>query len=407
MATFQTLLVVAGLLLQADEGPSLKGAVQDTSGVPLTGARIDIATAAPRKGRGLFCPSCYLDCVKHARTDANGRFQIAELDPTLKFRVLVSMVGYRAHLTPLIDPLTGPIAVTLQTRPTDMPPERTVRGVIVDDRGALVSPSGARTRDKRWWGTVNGVDPTVTDTEGRFAMLLPAELEAIDVEVAADGHSGATLELLVPGQIDHRIEVPVGARVTGLLVHQGQPLPGNRVAVVQLLRDAGRHFIKAVAATTDAQGRFEFDYLPPEEPYVIFSLVGEGPQSTVITTKRFKVSRSGQQRDLGALETIPSLRLRGRVTLPENEKIPTNTRVVLGREPAWDLIASPVAEDGSFEVAGLPPETYVIRLDDNALELDPSRLQYQQLERNSFGLRLRTSLEELVIPARVTSKVTE
>jgi hypothetical protein len=71
------------------------------------------------------------------------------------------------------------------------------------------------------------------------------------------------------------------------------------------------------------------------------------------------------------------------------------------------LIASPVAEDGSFEVAGLPPETYVIRLDDNALELDPSRLQYQQLERNSFGLRLRTSLEELVIPARVTSKVTE
>jgi hypothetical protein len=33
--------------------------VLDSSHQPIAGARIDVATAAPRVGRGLFCPSCY------------------------------------------------------------------------------------------------------------------------------------------------------------------------------------------------------------------------------------------------------------------------------------------------------------------------------------------------------------
>jgi hypothetical protein len=53
---------------------TLRGSVMDAAGKPISGARIDIATAAPRFGEGLFCPSCYRDCAKGARSDNEGRF---------------------------------------------------------------------------------------------------------------------------------------------------------------------------------------------------------------------------------------------------------------------------------------------------------------------------------------------
>ncbi len=219
--------------------------------------------------------------------------------------------------------------------------------------------------------------------------------------VLADGTAGASFDLLSPGEQPHRLSVPAGTEVTGTLTLAGKPLAGVRLAVVQMDRSAESHFIKAVGDTTDGEGKFVFRYLPADQDYVIFSVVGEGPQEFVVTTKKFKVHGHGQSRDLGPLAAVAALRLEGRVEMPPGQAVPADAKIVLGRDPAWDLIAVPIAADGRFEIAGLPPEVYEVSLSGIGATLDASRLPFQVLDQNSFGLRLTKSMSELVVPLTV------
>lgn len=407
---FGYLLLVAGFLAIPDlDRPDLVGTVTDQQGKPLAGARVDIATAAPRVGRGLFCPSCYLDCKKVARTDAEGRFLIEDVSPDLKFRLLVSKAGKKAQLTKLADPLAGNVQVSLADAPTNLAPEHTVRGRVVNAEGipiegALVEPVGATKPDQRWGGLVKEVDPTVTDAEGRFVMPLPDSFLSVDLEIRADGHAGLFVEAVVPNAPEHELRIPRGTSVSGRLLHEGAPLADARVSVVQVDRTSGRLFIKAVGATSDTEGRFTINYLPANEQYVLFSVVGEGPQEFVVATSQFTAKDNDQNRDLGDAPATRALRLAGRVVLPEGAKLRPNSKITLSRDPAWDLIAAPIAEDGRFEIGGLPAEAYEVRIAADGFQLDARELPFQTLSENSFGLRLRESKEDLAIPLVVAER---
>jgi len=67
--------------------PNLTGSVHAKNGDALA-ATVFIATAGPKVGTSPFCPSCYADCQKSAKTDAAGKFEIQSLDPQLRFQVL-------------------------------------------------------------------------------------------------------------------------------------------------------------------------------------------------------------------------------------------------------------------------------------------------------------------------------
>ena len=149
-----------------------------------------LATAAPKTGPAIFCPSCYLDCAKSTVTDDAGRFAIANLDPTLKFHVLCTAATKKTSLTGLYDPATGPLTIKLQERP-NVPAAQIARGRLVSDQGlpiagALVEPSGAKTAGRRWWGRVDA-DPAVSDKDGQFEIMLPEDFAGIDLEISADG----------------------------------------------------------------------------------------------------------------------------------------------------------------------------------------------------------------------------
>lgn len=405
MSAWAPLLLVTGTLLA--EGPPLVGTVVDSAGQAVVDARVDIATAAPRIGKPLFCPSCYLDCKKTARTNPLGLFALADLSPALKFRLLVTAPGKKPVLTPLIDPLGDESPrIVLADRPKDLPPARTVLGTVVDDQGmaiagALIEPSGAKTSERRWWGAVDA-QPDVSDGDGQFVLSLPEGYQGVDVDVIADGFAGVRAELLAPGDKPHRILVPSGTRVTGRLVLEGKPAEGIRIAVVQLDRSGTSHFIKAVGTTSDADGRFAFDSLPASEGYAIFTLVGEGAQEHVLTTKKFKALGNRQERNLGELALTAPLKLAGTVTLPDGKLLPPDATITLGREPAWDLIAVPIDEAGRFAIEGLPPETYEIAIRVGGIKVDQARLPFQVLSDQSFGIRLEESLLELEIPLLVT-----
>jgi hypothetical protein len=386
---------------------TLEGTVLDAAGKPVSGARVDIATAAPRVGQGMFCPSCYRDCAKWVQTDESGRFTIGGLDPTLKFQLLWASPGKEAQVTKLIDPLAGPITLTLENLPSDLPPERTVRGVVVNEAGvpiagALIDPEGAKTSSRHWGGPVDA-RAAVSDHEGRFVMLLPSDYLGIDVKVTADGYAGTSIALLKPGAEEHRIKVPVGTRVGGRLAHFGGPVAGMRIAVVQMDRSSDNHFIKAVEAITDFQGNFALEYLPANQDYCIFTPVLGNKTDLVLTTKRFRAHSDGQTRDLGTLEVVTGLRLAGRVELPAGVSLPQNARLAFGRDPAWDLVSAEIQEDGRFEIGPLPPETYEVRLSAKGLEIDTANMNYQPLRYQSFGIALRESLLDLRIPLQTTA----
>ena len=70
--------IAAGLLLNAvsavTAAGTLAGQVVDENDMPIAGALVDIYTAKPRVGLAVTCPSCYRDCAKAAKTDAQGHF---------------------------------------------------------------------------------------------------------------------------------------------------------------------------------------------------------------------------------------------------------------------------------------------------------------------------------------------
>ena len=410
MTSFALLLSLSVCVVANQSGPALAGTVAEKGGLPVAGARVQIATAAPRFGAGLFCPSCYRDCAKWTNTDKDGKFALNGLDPSLKFTLLVVKPGMKALQTKLIDPLRGPIDLNMQPVEAGLDQDRLLRLQIVDASGkpiagALVDIYGAKTNKQAWYGEVKGVDPTVSDSEGNAQLVLPPDFQTVDLDIAAHGTAGALLMGQSPGRSSHRVIVPVGTRVEARLIHKGKPVSGARIAVVQMNRFAGHHFVKAVGAVSDDVGKVVFEHLPAAEEYAIYSLTEGEPQPLVLKTRRFTANENGQSRNLGNLEMIAPQRLAGRLELPAGQTLPPNTKVAFDREPAWDLSSTPVKADGTFVMEGLPPETYSIRLVAKGYEIDGSGLPYQMLQGGSFGLHLSESIGDLRIPLKLAGKI--
>ena len=75
------------------------------------------------------------------------------------------------------------------------------------------------------------------------------------------------------------------------------------------------------------------------------------------------------------------------------------SEICSGRRDRW-AAATPVLADGSFEVTGLPPETYEILIGSRDLVLAAEKLNYQMMGDRSFGIYVEKSVTELVIPVK-------
>lgn len=396
-ATWTICLLVP--LLADPLSPALTGTVLDQNDQPLARARVDITTAAPRVGKGIFCPSCYRDCVKSTRTDEQGRFEIKDLDPTLKFRVLVSASGMLAKQTDLIDPLEDEVRIKLTVAPTDLPPKRTFRGQAVNDagqpiEGALIDISSAvHIVDERY--TLVDVGTTVTDPNGDFEVLLPENSVQVTAEFFVDSYAGARFTELRPSVERQRLVIPAGTSVTGRLLRDGTAAQGVRVAVVQLNRSSDHHFIKAIGAVTDRDGRYKFEYLPADESYAIFTVVGDAPQEYVLVTETFKALKDRHTLELLDMQLVPALRISGKVNTVDGSRLPPNARILVDRDPAWDSIAVPVTNDGTFSINGLSSEDYRLLIRVEGFELDKSSINYKIIDNFTFVFPLAESLSDL------------
>ncbi len=138
----RTLLATAlafGVVLDTASGDTLSGTIRDADGQPIAGARVDVATAAPKVGPAMFCPSCYLDCARWTTTGDDGAFAIGGLDPSLKFRLLATATGMQSRMSDLVDPASEAPTIALDPVPADLPPDRCLLGRVVDSTGRPIA----------------------------------------------------------------------------------------------------------------------------------------------------------------------------------------------------------------------------------------------------------------------------
>ena len=169
---------------------------------------------------------------------------------------------------------------------------------------------------------------------------------------------------------------------------------------------------KTFAVTSDADGRFEFANLPPKETFVVFSPVALGELPFVLPTERFFSGDNNETRDLGELNLVPSLRISGRIVVPEGQTFPAHARLVMERDPAIDFISVDIGVGGQFEIGGLPPEPYEFWLAADGVEFDIRQMAvqstgYRKHDTNQFALLLGQSKENLQIPICAARKWTE
>ena len=78
--------------------------------------------------------------------------------------------------------------------------------------GALVEPFGCKSGERRWLGSLPGIDPlAVTDEQGRFELVSEKPIDALDLQVSARAMATKRFSLVPAGDMVNRLEV-VGGR---------------------------------------------------------------------------------------------------------------------------------------------------------------------------------------------------
>jgi uncharacterized GH25 family protein len=362
------LLTMAVLLGVNPDRPDLDGRVVDQAGAPLRGATVFIYTAAARVGINPYCPSCYADCAKSAKTDDTGAFAIRSLDPDLIFRVLVVREGYRPAFVEKVDPLRGPIRAELMPiDPGRLEDRHFVRGRVVDAEGkpvvgAEVSPYTFKT--EAHWGFKPGIfDPVaVSNQEGAFLLTSNSSIEYVDVQIKARGFAGKIAADLAPGKPETTITLHPGASLAGRVVHKGRPLPGVGVGYVTVNRSLGgppenrTHYIDRAEIATDGQGRFLFSNVNADDDLYVYGLMTTLKTYGAVPIHKLKTGGDGTTTDVGDLVVEEGHKLAGRIVLLDGQPVPPHTRVLISREHAWDSQIIELDRDGRFEASGLPTE---------------------------------------------------
>ena len=342
--------------------PDLTGTVQTRDGKPVP-ATVFIYTAGPKVGTSTFCSSCYIDCRKSAKADADGNFEIKSLSPQLIFRILAAAKGYKPKFVSDVDPAKGPVKISLD--PIELaaaPPENCLHGRVVDQNDkpiadVVVDASGIRTRDGGGrWGSIPGVDPlAVTDEKGEFLITSLKPFEMMDVRVKARAYANKTFTKLASGSEEHKLVLTEGATIIGRVLFNGQPLENVSVGVVSVDRGMD-NFTGHFDIGTDAKGRFLLANLPPNVDYYIYGLMNTLKPYGAIPVQKIHSGKDGDVTDVGDMAVVPGHRLAGRVVLADGGTVQPETRLLVGREDAWDSIQVILAADGRFEATAIPTE---------------------------------------------------
>lgn len=210
----------------------------------------------------------------------------------------------------------------------------------------------------------------------------------------------------------YEISLMRGATIRGQLTRDGRPLAN---APVSLLRARSPQTLSVLdgQATSDEQGRYEFQRLTPELPYWIFTpLAAAGRFGSV----RAESTRAGKD---GSATVAPELRanfghtLAGRIVMPPGTSLAgrrLRLRLVrmIGYEESWsvegaDAVQTTVDTTGAFEFHGVPEERVRIAPELNGFKLADrleAPLEYWTFDGSAL-ITVRADLRDLKLPMAI------
>lgn len=400
-------LISLGLFLTvfahgAEEPGRIEGVIGSAAG-PVSNAWVFIYSAAPREGAGILCPTCYPDCVKRARTDAEGKFFIEPVDPNLMFRLLVLAKGYRPDFIRDVDPLFGGAHLSLKPlKMANMPIESRVTAKLIDPEGkpvvgARVDVEGTRYGQYSYSSSTSGkVDPmAVTDENGEFFLDCTNGLDAITVEITA--RSVAKRRMWLDTGKAHLIRMTEGVAVTGRLVHEGKPVAGVAVSMNTEERSS-EVFMRGFDVATDSEGRFSLPNIPPNNRFVLYSKMKDLQDlGASLSSQKVTTGADGSTMNLGDLKLGTAYSVRGRIVTADNQPVPGRTRVNLSLEEAWDNQEARTDEDGNFEFLNVPAESVSLYLRVNGYRISGKNPSKDWLNEGRIVGRLTGNIEDFVI----------
>jgi hypothetical protein len=296
-------------------------------------------------------------------TDEQGKFALEDLDPELLFELLVYHDGFvPLYSRRYLDPDHGEVELTLT--PHDLAtrePERVLRGIVLDAHRrpiprATIHPVGRKRGNGQQYGGLDGVDDlALSDENGEFALGVSAPGEELLLSIESPGYAPRTAYWLRAGPDPHEIAMQVGVTVRGVVTKDGQPLRGIELGLAQDDR-SGEHFTGEHTVGTDAEGRFTFVNVPPDDAWHLYGKMASARVHGALPARPVKTGADGSTLDVGTLALEPGARLAGRVVLSDGRDLPEGLRVLLGREHAWDTQTSEVGAGGTFAFQGVPRE---------------------------------------------------
>src|SRR5207249_924916 len=178
---------VAPLLNAAEERATIEGRVVNTNGLPLADALVFVYYAVPRDSKPTINPTCYPDCGKHTRSDAQGNFKIDGLSPDYRFRLLVSAKGHLPDYVKNVDPLfSSALAKLKPLKLGNTSAENRILGKLLDPEGrpvagAAININASRRGASTSYGSSSARYPSlvVSDERGEFAIDCASDITAL------------------------------------------------------------------------------------------------------------------------------------------------------------------------------------------------------------------------------------
>ncbi len=306
---------------------------------------------------------------------------------------MVGAKGFEPTNITKVDPTQAPLTVRLEPRGKDqLAAKRTVFGRLLDAgrrpvAGAEVEISGFTAGSGSTWGRMpRGTDGVaVSDAAGEFEIYIAKDCDAVELRVEAPGVARTKFVGVPLGGSRREFVLPAGAALVGRVVRDGKPVKGINVGVVSVERES-RQFTGDFVVGTDTNGLFVFPNLPPDRDYQFYGVVDSLRGIGALPARVVRLGKDGSRTDLGVISLTSGYRVAGEVRVTNAKTLPVGSRLILGREGAWDLSIIDLPADGRFDLPNVPGEVVDLWVGMAGYRMAANRPKLGRLESDRTGL---------------------
>jgi hypothetical protein len=381
----------------SEDSATINGSIVDDSGQPTKDATVLVYSARLKQGYAIVCPTCFVDCGKHAQTNAQGQFTITGLNTALKFRLLVLKEGFTATAKGGVDPAQGPLQpIKLVPRAGPSVESEIVHGRVTDVAGnpiagVLIEPVGALQPDGgRHFGAMDWIDRlAASNSSGEFEIVATRPVEKITLKISPRGLAPKFVTE-PPGPATNSIVLTEGATIMGRLVESnGTPIANAEVVMISH-PDTGDQDFSDMRVGTDKDGSFAFTNVAPRRIWGIYPAV-ESLQGRNLTAgfRWCETIADRQVVNVGRITLRPGFSLGGKIVLVDRQDVPPDMHVTI--KPEWTVTnrLTSIAPDGTFEFKTLAPGIYSLDVGINGYSPTPDSPQALLVERDRRNVIIR------------------